>query len=453
MKLTYIYNHLNKYINTMKNRCINIDNQALQIVIFKYLNYASNQYIKNKKYHIISIDLLSYIDVFYNMIKANIMLLLKCTKDTFYRHVLCYLNKILVRLNLYDEQKTSTLINVKIFIKWFDIYVKKILYTFPNILDESVTCSNELIHTYGVKKKSCYDDNILKLLDHKLIAERLQLFDFIKSTKMSGRGYVVYLKDGLLLKHELLHLFRKMSHVYDELLAPLIVWENAAICSGHLPKFKKELFCIDETSYLVPTAEMNLVNLFLNCNISYRWLPYRIASFTPCFRGEIGHHGQLKKGLFWLHQFYKYELFTACTPLQSNDEFNLMKETIVKTLNALKLTFWCIWNSAKDTAFQSAITYDYEVWLPLSQIWLEVSSCSLTTDFQSIWTKARYQKKDHTSDYLYFLNGSCLPIERIILCLIENYFYIQNKHISLNLDQLPLNKVQFKQACIKDILN
>ena len=72
-----------------------------------------------------------------------------------------------------------------------------------------------------------------------------------------------------------------------------------------------------------------------------------------------------------------------------------------------------------DLGFQSAKTIDIEVWAQGSQDWLEVSSISTCTDFQSRRTKTRY-KDEGEIIYPHTLNGSALAIPRILISILEN---------------------------------
>ena len=54
--------------------------------------------------------------------------------------------------------------------------------------------------------------------------------------------------------------------------------------------------------------------------------------------------------------------------------------------------------------------------------WLEVSSCSLFTDFQARRANIRYRPSaGEKPRYVHTLNGSALAFSRIIACLLEHY--------------------------------
>ena len=77
--------------------------------------------------------------------------------------------------------------------------------------------------------------------------------------------------------------------------------------------------------------------------------------------------------------------------------------------------------STGDIGFQSAITYDIEVWASGSKEWLEVSSISNCYDFQSRRNNTRYKETQSSSTiFPHTLNGSGLALPRIWVAIIEN---------------------------------
>jgi len=72
--------------------------------------------------------------------------------------------------------------------------------------------------------------------------------------------------------------------------------------------------------------------------------------------------------------------------------------------------------------FQSAKTYDLEVWLPGQATYREISSCSNCEDFQSRRAQIRYRKEKKGRPVLvHTLNGSGLAIGRTLVAILENY--------------------------------
>ena len=70
--------------------------------------------------------------------------------------------------------------------------------------------------------------------------------------------------------------------------------------------------------------------------------------------------------------------------------------------------------------FNSAMTYDLEVYAAAQQRWLEVSSVSNFETFQANRLKLRYKSKEGKTELLHTLNGSALALPRIVAAILEN---------------------------------
>jgi seryl-tRNA synthetase len=68
------------------------------------------------------------------------------------------------------------------------------------------------------------------------------------------------------------------------------------------------------------------------------------------------------------------------------------------------------------------MTYDLEVWAPGCDEWLEVSSVSNDTDFQSRRANIKYRPTEGGKPrLLHTLNGSGLGLPRTMIAVMENY--------------------------------
>jgi seryl-tRNA synthetase len=72
--------------------------------------------------------------------------------------------------------------------------------------------------------------------------------------------------------------------------------------------------------------------------------------------------------------------------------------------------------------FGAAKCYDLEVWLPTSQGYREISSCSNFHDFQARRAHIRFKEKGRKgTHFVHTLNGSGLAIGRTMAAILENY--------------------------------
>jgi len=68
------------------------------------------------------------------------------------------------------------------------------------------------------------------------------------------------------------------------------------------------------------------------------------------------------------------------------------------------------------------MTYDLEVWAPGVGKWLEVSSCSVFTDYQARRANIRFRPAHgEKPEFVHTLNGSALALPRVVAALLETY--------------------------------
>jgi seryl-tRNA synthetase len=193
--------------------------------------------------------------------------------------------------------------------------------------------------------------------------------------------------------------------------------------TSQLPKFEDDMYGLrDEDLFLIPTAEVPVTNLFAQEILSQSDLPRALTAYSPCFRREAGAHGKDTRGLIRVHEFDKVELVRYATPETSSAELELLTSQAEKVLQLLGLPYRVVLLAAGDTGFASAKTYDLEVFAPGAGVWLEVSSCSVFTDFQARRANIRYRPAEGGKPrFVHTLNGSGVAFPRIIAALLEHY--------------------------------
>jgi seryl-tRNA synthetase len=149
-------------------------------------------------------------------------------------------------------------------------------------------------------------------------------------------------------------------------------------------------------------------------------LPVMNAGYTPCFRREAGSWGAHVRGLNRLHQFDKVEIVRVTRPEDSDASLEEMCAHVQSLLEMLELPYRRLLLCGGDMGFNSAITFDMEVFAGAQQRWLEVSSVSNFETFQSNRLKLRYKNKEGKTQLLHTLNGSALALPRIVAAILEN---------------------------------
>lgn len=299
-------------------------------------------------------------------------------------------------------------------------YEKKLSF-FPNptldivSLGESDT-NNDIISTFLDKEKK--KTNIL----HWEWLEKKKLISNEESAKISGSRHIIY-NDKITKLGRALECFFLEEHERKNILnfeVPEIVNEESLFNTGQLPKFRDDLYKLDNNQFLIPTAEVPLVNIFSNKTFLENELPIKVVSLTSCFRKEAGAAGKDTRGLIRLHQFKKVELVTIGKPKDEEKDLNNMIKQVTNLLNLLKLPYRIVRLCSGDTGFSSRITYDIEVWMPGMKKYKEISSISSTGNFQARRMKTKFKKQNGEKEFVYTFNGSALPIGRTIAAIIEN---------------------------------
>ena len=148
-------------------------------------------------------------------------------------------------------------------------------------------------------------------------------------------------------------------------------------------------------------------------------LPLKYVAYSPCFRREAGSYGKDTKGLIRLHQFNKVELYWFSDPRDSLEAHKKLTSDAEDILKKLNLPYRVVDICSGDLGFSSSRTFDLEVWLPGSNMYREISSCSNCLDFQARRSSIR-TKIDKKSLFLHTLNGSGLAIGRTMAAILEN---------------------------------
>lgn len=230
--------------------------------------------------------------------------------------------------------------------------------------------------------------------DHVDLASGAGL-DFDAAARISGARFAV-MRGGIARLHRAIAQFMLDTHTgehgYEEVWVPYIVNAQALYGTGQLPKMREDLFAVGhlEDSFLIPTAEVPVTNLYREQILSADMLPVRHVCHSPCFRSEAGSYGKDTRGMIRQHQFDKVELVQIVHPdksWQALDELVSHAEAILKKL---ELPFRSMALCAGDMGFSSACTIDLEVWLPGQQKYREISSVSNFVDFQARRMQARF---------------------------------------------------------------
>lgn len=310
-------------------------------------------------------------------------------------------------------------------VKSLEAKIEEALLLLPNLPRDDVPVGrsaedNRVIRTWGQPPSFNFVPH-----PHWELGEKLDILDIQRGVKLSGSRFYVLKGAGATLERALINFMLDVhvkEHGYTEVLPPMLVKKEVMVGSGNLPRFADNLYHDSEDDlWLIPTGEVPLTNLYRDEILSPGSLPiYHVAS-TPCFRREKAAAGKDTRGIKRVHQFNKVEMYKFVVPETSDDELEKLLADAEDICRRLGLHYRVLQLCTADLGFQSAKSYDIEIWAAGSKEWLEVSSCSSCTDFQARRANIRFRRKEGARpEYVHTLNGSGLALPRLMIALLEN---------------------------------
>ncbi|MCI0182671.1 serine--tRNA ligase [Sulfoacidibacillus ferrooxidans] len=307
-----------------------------------------------------------------------------------------------------------------------DEEIEFILMRLPNIPHASVPVGKSEDDNPEIKRVGELPTFIFEPKPHWELGTTLGILDFERASKVTGSRFVFYMGLGARLERALLNFMMDIQtgeNGYKEVWPPYLVNRTSMIGTGNLPKFEEDVFRVGDMDYfLIPTAEVPVTNLHRDEILAGTMLPVKYAGFSASFRSEAGAAGKDTRGLIRLHQFNKVELVKVVAPETSYDELELIVHDAEIILQRLNLPYRVIEICTGDLGFKETKKYDLEVWLPSSNTYREISSCSNFEDFQARRANLRFRRTDKAKpEYVHTLNGSGLALGRTVAAILENY--------------------------------
>src|SRR6516225_5325102 len=307
-----------------------------------------------------------------------------------------------------------------------DARQREFLLTIPNVPHSSVPYGsgadgNQEVRRWGSPPKFDFEPK-----PHWEVGEKAGILDLEAAARVTGARFAVYKGWGARLERALANFFLDVhtrEHGYAEILPPFLVNSASLLGAGQLPKFAADLFKVQDTDFwLTPTSEVELHNLYRDTTLREDQLPIPVTAWTACFRSEAGAAGKDTRGILRQHQFQKVELFKFTHPDKSYQELESLTRNAETILEKLGLPYRTMLLCTGDMGFASAKTYDIEVWLPSSNEFREISSCSNCEAFQARRAGVRFKPKaGGKSEFVHTLNGSGLAVGRTWIAVVENY--------------------------------
>ncbi|MEA3490222.1 MAG: serine--tRNA ligase [Candidatus Omnitrophota bacterium] len=313
-----------------------------------------------------------------------------------------------------------------------------ILDLIPNISHESVPVGKGEADNKLIKEAGEVPEFSFEARDHLELGQINKLFDFERGAKITGSFFPLYVGLGARLERALINFMLDVhvkEHGYREVFPPFLVNRKSMYGTGQIPKLEEDMYRIAEEDYfLIPTAEVPVTNLHADEVLDEEELPVCYTAYTACFRREAGSYGKDTKGLIRVHQFDKVELVRFTRPEDSMGELEKLLADAEDILKKLELPYRVSALCTAEISFSAHKCYDIELWAPGTKKWLEVSSCSVFTDFQARRANIKYQPaaRSRKPRYVHTLNGSGVALPRLVIALLEIH---QNEDGSVNIPE------------------
>lgn len=300
--------------------------------------------------------------------------------------------------------------------------IDTILRDIPNIAEDSVPLGKSSDDNVQFKIHGEKASGDFKYLDHVELGKKLDILDFGIGAKISGSGFPFYKGKGAILERALINfmLDTHKGNGYTEVGMPFLVNRESMEAAEKVPKFEEDMYRTEpDDLFAIPTAEVPIVNIHRDEVMDAKTFPVKYCGYTACFRREAGSYGKDTKGFLRVHQFNKVELINFCLPEESYAQMEEMLGHACGILEALNIHYRVVNVCTGDMGFAASKQYDIEVWSPAEEKWLEASSVSNCTDFQSRRAMIRF-KREKKTEYVHILNGSGLATSRLYVSLIES---------------------------------
>src|SRR3989344_1167031 len=174
--------------------------------------------------------------------------------------------------------------------------------------------------------KTKLDTRLLKDNDHRILAQKMDLFSFWETAP----GMVFWHHQGLIIFNQLINFWRE-AHIkagYQEIKTPQILDKKLWLISGHWDKYKENIFISEYEKRPFAVKPMNCPGGMLVYKASpksYKDLPQRVAELGIVHRQELS--GVLS-GLFRVIQFTQDDAHIFCTEKQLEEEIEQIMELI-----------------------------------------------------------------------------------------------------------------------------
>ncbi|MDE0707736.1 MAG: serine--tRNA ligase, partial [Candidatus Poseidoniales archaeon] len=297
----------------------------------------------------------------------------------------------------------------------------QIRMSIPNILHSDVPVGddeggNTQHSIHGEKPTFDFD-----VKTHNDLIEMNHWVDLPRAAKIAGSRF-------FFLKGDLAHLELALQQYAVDFISergftfvqpPLMMNREAYEGVTELADFESVMYNIQPDGfYTIATSEHPLTAMFMDEVIEPSMLPIKMVGLSPCFRREVGAHGQGDKGIWRVHQFTKIEQIIITHPDDSWNHHEELLTNCVDLWDSLDLHYEIVNICTGDMGTVAAKKYDLEAWLPGRGEYKEIVSCSNCTDYQANRLRMRYRTTEGNAA-VHTLNSTAVATSRALVAIME----------------------------------
>ena len=293
----------------------------------------------------------------------------------------------------------------------------------PNILHDSVPIGdddegNTLHSEFG--KKPIFS---FKPRTHNELLEINNWAELPRAAKITGSRFY-FLKGDLARLEMALQSYSvdfMIGKKYTLMHPPTMMNRKAYEGVTDLGDFETVMYGVEPDGYyMIATSEHPLTAMYMDEIIEPSILPIKLVGLSPCFRREVGAHGQSDKGIWRVHQFTKIEQIIISNPENSWDFHEEMLENCIELWNSLEIHYRVVNICTGDMGTVASRKYDLEAWLPGPSEFKEIVSCSNCTDYQANRLRMRFRTPDGNAA-VHTLNSTAVATSRALVAIMEQY--------------------------------
>lgn len=297
----------------------------------------------------------------------------------------------------------------------------RVRMSIPNILHESVPsgedeAGNTAHSLHGEKPDFDFDPRT-----HNDLIEANRWVDLPRAAKIAGSRFF-FLKGDLARMDLALQQYAVdfiAGRGYTFVQPPVMMNRQAYEGVTDLADFESVMYNVQPDGfYTIATSEHPLTAMFMDEVLEPSVLPIRMVGVSPCFRREVGAHGQGDKGIWRVHQFTKVEQIIISHPDESWPLHEELLSNCVDLWDSLGLHYEVVNICSGDMGTVAAKKYDLEAWLPGRGEYKEIVSCSNCTDYQANRLRMRFRTADGNAA-VHTLNSTAVATSRALVAIME----------------------------------